>query len=175
MRRTAHLLIISFALCTGVVLIIFSGLLALGILRPAAALGADDDNNVAFQPHPGARFPLGTGLVDETGSGVALQDYFTKTPVILVLEYFRCTSLCGVTLRSITDALARLPLEPGRDYQLVAISIDLRESTRRRRRCPGAICRAAQSPSRPKRCALSDHVDCRRARDRRHCWIPLSV
>jgi protein SCO1/2 len=58
---------------------------------------------------------------------VALGDYFVKSPVILVLEYLRCTSLCGVTLRSLVEALKGLPLQAGRDYELVAISIDPRE------------------------------------------------
>lgn len=73
--------------------------------------------------------PLSTSLVDENNHAVALSDYFTKTPVILVLEYLRCTSLCGVTLQHlVADTLNDLPLEPGRDYQLVAISIDPRDN-----------------------------------------------
>jgi len=94
--------------------------------HPAAA--PLDAEALAFQPHPGARLPLRTTLVDEQGRAVALGDYFNKSPVILVLEYLRCTSLCGVTLRSlVVDGLNRLPLEAGRDYQLVTISIDPRD------------------------------------------------
>jgi protein SCO1/2 len=58
---------------------------------------------------------------------VALGDYFAKSPVILVLEYLGCTSLCGVTLRNLFEALKGLPLQAGRDYELVALSIDPRE------------------------------------------------
>jgi protein SCO1/2 len=72
--------------------------------------------------------PLATKLVDESGHAVTLGDYFTKVPVILVLEYLRCTSLCGVTLRHlVADTLNAIPLQPQRDYQLVAISIDPRD------------------------------------------------
>jgi protein SCO1/2 len=72
--------------------------------------------------------PLDAKLVDEDGRAVALRAYFTKIPVILVLEYLRCTSLCGVTLRNLVEgALGRLPLVSGRDYQLVAVSIDPRD------------------------------------------------
>lgn len=71
---------------------------------------------------------MSEALVDEGGHHVTLGQYFTKSPVILVLEYLRCTSLCGVTLGNLVgDTLKRLPLEPGRDYQLVAISIDPRD------------------------------------------------
>jgi protein SCO1 len=102
-------------------------LLALpGVARPAATDG--DAESLAFRPHPGARLPLSTTFVDEQQRAVTLGDYFTNAPVILVLDYLRCTSLCGVTLRNlVTDALGRIPLEPGRDYQLVAISIDPRD------------------------------------------------
>jgi protein SCO1 len=87
-----------------------------------------DASLLAFQPHPGSRLPLGTRLVDEGGRAVTLGKYFTKSPVILVLEYLRCTSLCGVTLHKLmADTLNPLPLVPGRDYQLLAISIDPRD------------------------------------------------
>lgn len=109
------------------------GTVMLGVLAsgaPLAAAAADDDaENLAFRPHPGERLPLNTRFVDEHGRDVMLGDYFGKLPVILVLEYLHCTSLCGVTLRNlVADALGRVPLEPGRDYQLVAISIDPRDT-----------------------------------------------
>jgi len=95
-------------------------------LRTAAA--ASDAENLAFRPHPGDRLPLRAAFTDEEGRSVALGDYFNKVPVILVLDYLRCTSLCGVTLQNLVgDALARVPLAPGRSYQLVAISIDPRD------------------------------------------------
>jgi protein SCO1/2 len=67
-------------------------------------------------------------LLDEHGRTVRLFDYFTKSPVILVLDYLRCKSLCSVTLHNLVDALGRLPLAAGRDYQLVTISIDPRDT-----------------------------------------------
>jgi protein SCO1/2 len=123
MRRLLLALTIAFALC-GVILI-----LAVMTQAPRAARrSADNIASLTFQPHPGARLPLGETLVDESGRAVELGAYFTNAPVILVLEYLRCTSLCGVTLRSLVgDTLKRLPLEAGRDYQLVAISIDPRD------------------------------------------------
>jgi protein SCO1/2 len=105
---------------------ILLGALALAPSRPATA--NDDLANLAFQPHPGERLPLAARFVDQQGRAVALGDYFGKSPVILVLDYLRCTSLCGVTLHNLVDTLGRLPLEPGRDYELVTISIDPREA-----------------------------------------------
>ncbi len=113
-------------------ILLLAGTAAASLLLPApsvrAAGASNDAENLAFRPHPGDRLPLSTVFTDEQGRSVVLGDYFNKVPVILVLEYLRCTSLCGVTLRNLIDgALTRLPLEPARDYQLVAVSIDPRD------------------------------------------------
>jgi protein SCO1 len=123
MKLATCVLIAAFALCAGLSSIV---IMALTTSYPAAE-GASD-SNLPFQPHPGARLPLSATLIDDNGQTVALGDYFTKAPVILVLEYLRCTSLCGVTLRHlVAETLNEVPLAPGRDYQLVAISIDPRD------------------------------------------------
>lgn len=124
MRQAPYALSLAFALCAGVLIVAY-------MVPTASRLGAivpEDIASLSFRPHPGARLQLNQKLIDETGRTVALGEFFAKSPVILVLEYLRCTSLCGVTLRNLVgDTLNRLPLEPGRDYQLVAISIDPRD------------------------------------------------
>jgi protein SCO1 len=121
----------AWALC--VVSVLGVGALLAALILPSPkrpAVRQDSDlAALAFRPHPGTRLPLNTMLVDENGRAVALGAYFSKSPVILVLEYLRCTSLCGVTLRNlVAGTLTKLPLEPGRDYQLLAISIDPRDT-----------------------------------------------
>jgi protein SCO1/2 len=123
MKRVAFILIAIAALSTGIAAF---AMLA-PVATPTANGGEDDIETLAFHPHPGARLPLATKFIDESGQQTTLGAYFSKSPVIVVLEYLRCTSLCGVTLRGIAGALAELPLVPGRDYQLVAISIDPRD------------------------------------------------
>jgi len=115
MRRIARaLIVLTFVLA------------ATAAVSPLHAIAAED---LAFRPHPGDRLPLATSFTDEQGRSVALGEYFNKVPVILLLEYLRCTSLCGVTLQSLADTLGRVPLEPGRDYQFVALSIDPRDKS----------------------------------------------
>jgi protein SCO1 len=125
MKRAASALTVIFAVCAAALIFVF----VLASVPPVSASNsAGDVADLAWQPHPGARLPLGVEVVDEDGRTVRLGDYFTKSPVILVLEYLRCTSLCGVTIRNlVADTLNRLPLEAGRDYQLVAVSIDPRD------------------------------------------------
>jgi protein SCO1/2 len=99
-------------------------LLALASMVPAAA---DDLSDFAFDPHPGSHLPLAAPLFDEAGHRVRLGDFFAGRPVVLVLDYLRCRTLCGVTLSRLASALDALP--PGtRQYDVVALSIDPRDN-----------------------------------------------
>jgi len=125
MRRATWALLVVFVLCAGTLL---AAVTLPSPSRPAPN-GGSDLAQLVFRPHPGARLPLTTTLTDESGRLVTLRTYFGKSPVILVLDYLRCRSLCGVTLRNlVAGALDKLPLEPKRDYELVAISIDPRDT-----------------------------------------------
>jgi protein SCO1/2 len=125
MKPAICAIVLCFTVCAGV-LVLFVALTASTSSRPATE-STSDLSDLAFRPHPGALLPLSTQLFDEHGRSVALSKYFNKSPVILVLDYLRCKSLCGVTLHNLVDALDRLPLVAGRDYQLVTISIDPRD------------------------------------------------
>jgi protein SCO1 len=103
---------------------------ALGLLLYCLCASASpiDFASFAFRPHPGRQLPLAVNLVDEHGSTVPLGHYFTGKPVVVVLEYLRCKSLCGLTLENVVAALDTLPLRAGRDYEMLAISIDPRDT-----------------------------------------------
>ncbi|MBV9151470.1 MAG: SCO family protein [Alphaproteobacteria bacterium] len=102
--------------------------LALALTAPAATpAAAPDFADLGFQPHPGAGLPLATALQDENGRTVTLGSYFGREPVVLVLEYLHCKTLCGVTLANVIAAFAPLPASSGSGYQLVALSIDPRD------------------------------------------------
>ena len=75
-----------------------------------------------LEPRPGARLPLATRLIDEAGNLVILSRFFAGKPVVLVLNYLRCRTICGVALGSLAEATA------GRDYTVLAISIDPRDT-----------------------------------------------
>lgn len=91
------------------------------------ALAADDFSEFAFRPHPGAHLPLAANFVDEQGRAVLLGQYFIGKPVVLVLDYLRCQTLCGLTLQNLVAALDALPRDAGRDFEVVVISIDPRD------------------------------------------------
>jgi protein SCO1 len=92
------------------------------------ALAGDDLSDFAFQPHPGARLPLASQFVGEHGRAVTLGEFFAGKPVVVVLDYLRCKTLCGLTLDNLITALDALPLDAGRDFQVVVVSIDPRDT-----------------------------------------------
>jgi protein SCO1 len=68
--------------------------------------------------------PLDLTFHDETGQLVPLRTYFGDKPVLLQLVYFKCPSLCPLSLHETVTSLRRVPLEPGRDYSVVVASFD---------------------------------------------------
>lgn len=94
-----------------------------------AALTQAQLGDLAFRQHPGAALPLDAALADENSREVRLGDFFAAgRPVILVLDYLHCKTLCGFVLGGLAHALAQLPLAAGKDYAVVALSIDPRET-----------------------------------------------
>jgi protein SCO1/2 len=66
---------------------------------------------------------------DENGRDVALGDYFGKgRPVILALVYYECPMLCTQVLNGVTGALQTLSLNAARDFDVIALSFDPRET-----------------------------------------------
>jgi protein SCO1/2 len=86
-----------------------------------------DLSDLGFEQRMGAALPEEVALRDAAGRLVRLGDFFRGEPVVLVLDYLRCRSLCGVVLEHTSKMLAMTPLTAGRDYQVVAISIDPRD------------------------------------------------
>jgi protein SCO1/2 len=68
--------------------------------------------------------PLGTHFVDETGKPVMLGDYFGKRPAILALVYYNCPILCSEELKGLTGALEMVNFTPGKDFDVIVVSID---------------------------------------------------
>ena len=109
----------------------FSWLIPAGLMLLLAhsppATANDELSEFAFRPHPGARLPLTAEFVDEHGRPVLLGQLFTGKPLVLVLDYLRCKTLCGLTLENLVAGLDALPLDAGRDFRVVVISIDPRD------------------------------------------------
>lgn len=84
--------------------------------------------SVGIEQHLGTQLPLDTVLRDEKGREVKLGDYFDRQPVVVMLVYFRCPMLCTQVLNGFLKSSQAIPLVIGRDYQVVTISFDPRET-----------------------------------------------
>jgi protein SCO1/2 len=87
-----------------------------------------DLEKVQFDQNLGAQVPLDLPFRDESGRAVHLSQYFTGRPVILALVYYECPMLCTQALNGLVKALKVLALEPGRDYTIVTVSFNPRET-----------------------------------------------
>ena len=73
--------------------------------------------------------PLGLTFTDDTGKQVQLGSYFGKRPAILALVYYQCPMLCSEELNGLTGALQMVSFVPGKDFDVLVVSIDPSEGT----------------------------------------------
>lgn len=92
--------------------------------KPSALL-----SGVGIAQHLNTQLPLDLAFTDDAGRQVKLADYFGKRPAILALVYYQCPMLCSEELNGLTGALQMVKLTPGRDFQVVVVSIDPSEGT----------------------------------------------
>lgn len=83
---------------------------------------------ISIQQRLNAQLPLNLEFRDETGKAVHLGDYFGKRPVILSLVYYQCKILCPEEIDGLVGALEMLKFVPGRDFDVVLVSIDPTET-----------------------------------------------
>ncbi len=86
--------------------------------------------NVTFRPELNALMPLDTAFTDETGKSVQLGQYFhQQKPVLLAFVYYGCPMLCTQLEQGVVGSLRMLSFNPGRDYEVVFVSFDERDTS----------------------------------------------
>ena len=86
-------------------------------------------NGVGISQRLNQQLPLDVTLTDEEGNQVALSKYFGKHPAIFALVYYRCPMLCSEELNGLTSALQMVKYVPGKDFNIVVVSIDTTDNT----------------------------------------------
>jgi protein SCO1 len=84
---------------------------------------------VGISQHLNQQLPLGLTFTDDSGKQVALGSYFGKRPAILALVYYRCPMLCSEEMDGLTSALEMVKFVPGKDFNIIVVSIDPTEGT----------------------------------------------
>lgn len=79
-----------------------------------------------------AALPLESQFLDHTGKAVRLGEYFTgKKPVVLILAYHSCPVLCSMVQNAAATALKSVKWTVGKEYEVVVLSIDPRDTPQR--------------------------------------------
>src|SRR5258708_6908419 len=85
--------------------------------------------DVTFRPELNAQMPLNSEFKDESGKTVKLGDYFgQQKPVLLAFVYYGCPMLCTQLEQGVVGSLRMLSFNPGRDYEVVFVSFDDRDT-----------------------------------------------
>jgi protein SCO1 len=118
------------------------GLMAAALLSPACSHAQDDAirgggqtpdrqaelmKKVRLDQKLDAQVPLDLTFRDETGQLVPLRRYFNGKPVMMNLIQYRCTMLCSEEMKVLASSLKELEFTPGKQFNLLTISIDDRE------------------------------------------------
>ncbi|HML18941.1 MAG TPA: SCO family protein [Bryobacteraceae bacterium] len=107
--------------------------------KPAILRGVGIDQKM------GAQVPLDLQFLDESDRQVKLGQYFGK-PVILALVYYSCPSLCDMVLDGTVRAVGGLKATAGKDYEVVAVSFDPRETPQMAREKKATIVKEYNRP-----------------------------
>jgi protein SCO1/2 len=90
---------------------------------PGELLGVGIDQRLDQQ------IPLDLTFKDESGRAVPLSSFFqTGKPVVLALVYYRCPMLCTQILNGLAGSLKAVTLDPGKDFEVVAVSFDPKDT-----------------------------------------------
>lgn len=84
--------------------------------------------SVGLEQRVGERVPLELAFTDQSGERVLLGDYFGDRPVVLAPVYYDCPMLCTMVVDGLVRSLKGVPLDPGDDFSVVAVSFDSGET-----------------------------------------------
>lgn len=105
--------------------------LMLFLLPAASAFGHESiasSADIALDEKLGQTIPANAAFLDENGRKIGLGDLFDK-PTIIAPVYLHCTHTCPMLLTGLAQTLGKMDMvKPGKDYRVVALSFDDRET-----------------------------------------------
>ena len=91
-----------------------------------------DIQDVGIEEHREQAVPTDLVFTDANGHTVRTSDWFDgNRPVILLMAYYTCPLLCPQTLNRLQRAINTLEWTAGKEYRVVTVSFDFRDTTAR--------------------------------------------
>ena len=108
------------------VLLVRPAMVAAQFQDPTQGIGVRPDllKDVGIDQKLNDSIPLNLVFRDEHGKPVELAQFFGSKPVILSLVYYNCPMLCTQVLNGLTRSLKQIPMDIGKDFNVVTVSID---------------------------------------------------
>ncbi len=115
-------------------LVAILGVVMFGSARAAAQVIMDkppeQTEGVAVVERRGAVIPPDILVRDASGKDRKISEFFDgERPVILVMAYYTCPLLCTKVLNELQESINRVSLDLGKDYRIVTVSFDHRDTT----------------------------------------------
>lgn len=93
------------------------------LLRPEKILDA-----AVFQQNIGAQLPLHLEFINTEEKTVRLDQLLNNKPALLALSWYQCSGLCPIALHHMARQLRHIRYHLPKDFQIIQISIDPRDS-----------------------------------------------
>jgi protein SCO1/2 len=92
-----------------------------------SAVSFADYNSAEIVHHLGMRIPMDLTFTNSDGSKVLLKDLINE-PTVLDFCYYNCAGICTPLMLEVSDVIGKVKYEPGKDYNIISISIDQNET-----------------------------------------------
>ena len=129
MKQSRASAVVASTSVTAVVALIV-GLILMGasLTGMAQVQSSSEALEIGIDEKLGEKVPLDAPLLDESGQTVTLKQLVGDKPFVLTLVYYRCPGICSPLLGGVAEVVDRMDLEPGKDYHVITISFDPRET-----------------------------------------------
>jgi protein SCO1/2 len=98
------------------------------IANVAPGEGRFSDSDINIIENLGQNLPRGLMFQDGRGQPVKLDDLLgADKPLLITMGYYRCPLLCNLVHEGLAKGLKAAGLQPGRDFQGAAVSVDPQE------------------------------------------------
>ncbi len=85
--------------------------------------GASQNSEPGITEHLGSKIPLDLKFNDEHGNEITLKEIFNNSTV-LAFVYYKCPGICTPLMTEIASVMNKVDLQPGKDYNVITISMD---------------------------------------------------